>query len=50
MKSSKDRLKLRLLFILGISLIPIGFALDVIALTAVGGLFFIIAISNRNEW
>ena len=50
MKSLQLNLDTRVLFILGVALIPIGIALNVIALTAVGGLCFIAAAANREVW
>jgi hypothetical protein len=50
MKSLQSKLDVRVLFILGVALIPVGIALNVIALTAVGGLCFIAALANREVW
>jgi len=50
MKSLQLNLDTRVLFVLGVALIPIGIALNVIALTAVGGLCFIAAAANREVW
>lgn len=40
----------RTYFIVGISFIPIGIATDNMAFTALGIIFMIIGLTNRNKW